>query len=89
MGVYQGESQMKKETKNPYTSIIKMVNWKVNAYFLILLTMFVLNVFILRNISNQVYWHDKLTVEAMACVKDAECSLDPLVSRDYYPPEYN
>ena len=49
--------------------------------------MFILNIFMLRNISNQLYWHNKTSIEAMACVKDVDCSLDPLLEYDYYPPE--
>ncbi len=80
---------MKNPSNDSYINVIKLINWKINAYFIILLTMFVLNIFILHNVSNQLYWHDKLTVEAMACVKDPDCSLDVLIEQDYLLPDHN
>jgi len=78
---------MKKITEETFVDMIKLINWKITAYFIILLVMFILNIFMLRNISNQLYWHNKTSIEAMACVKDVDCSLDPLLEYDYYPPE--
>ena len=87
---------MKKiEDNNTFSCMAKIINWKINLYFIILLVMMVLNCFILRNISNQLYWHNKTSIEAMACVQDKDCSLNSAVEtmeeveRDYYPPEYN
>ena len=71
------------------------MSWKLNVYFIIMLIMFVLNIFMLRNISNQVYWYNKTSLEAMACVQDKDCSINSAIEaideaeRDYYPPEYN
>ena len=87
---------MKNQTdNNTFSCMAKIINWKINVYFIILLIMFVLNIFILRNISNQLYWHNKTSIEAMACVKDNDCSLNSAIEtleeaeHDYYPPEYN
>ena len=80
---------------NTFLSIAKIMSWKLNVYFIIMLIMFVLNIFMLRNISNQVYWHNKTSLEAMACVQDKDCSINSAIEaideaeRDYYPPEYN
>lgn len=80
---------MKKAQDNSYVEAIKLMNWKINVYFIILLVMFVLNIFILRNISDQLYWHDKLSVEAMACIKDENCSLDPVIDYRQYASDYD
>ena len=81
---------------NTFSCMAKIINWKINVYFIILLIMFVLNIFMLRNISNQLYWHNKTSLEAMACIQDKDCSInsaieaiDEAVEHDYYPPEYN
>lgn len=86
---------MKKITdSNTISGIAKIMNCKINLYFFIMLVMLVLNVFILRNISEQLYWHNKTSIEAMACVKDLDCNLSSAIDameeaeRDYYPPEY-
>ena len=79
---------------NTFTSIAKIMSWKINVYFIIMLIMFVLNIFMLRNISNQIYWHNKTSLEAMACVQDKDCSINSAIEaideaeHDYYPPEY-
>ena len=86
---------MKKITdSNTISDIARIMNCKINVYFVIMLVMLVLNVFILRNISEQLYWHNKTSIEAMACVKDQDCNLNSAIDaleeaeRDYYPPEY-
>ena len=86
---------MKKITDgNTISGIARIMNCKINLYFFIVLIMLILNVFMLRNISKQLYWHNKTSIEAMACIKDRNCNLNfeadvpEEAERDYYPPEY-
>lgn len=72
---------MRKFIDNTYTDMAKIINQKINAYFIILLIMFILSIFMLRNISNQIYWHDKITLEAMACVEDPNCNIDVVLEK--------